>query len=184
MFYAKMIQSDHYWSQELLKPAPDQNLYLIIDMIQYDDTSNKIVSYLQNQQSVFLHSLSLFKGTIDEELNNVAPYLCQINSFENRLTESERAFLETEEKTSPVLLWLYSQSDLISLHRHLQHFMAGKLNNGREALLRFYDPRVLPKFLTMLTAEQSEQFWNGVDQIALWDSKQQQRMIFRRDTDA
>lgn len=179
MFYAKKRISDVNWQEEATKPEK-QNLYLIVDMVHYD-TPTGVGAYYANKNVFFKDSISLFQGTIDEELDDIAPYLCWINSPNCVMKAGDWVFLEKEEREKSSLIWLWSELEPKALHVHLQHFMAGKLRNGREALLRFYDPRVFPKFLTMIKEEQTQLFWKGITQIALWDNETEQRVIYERE---
>ena len=181
MSYDK-ITIDQYWSKEW--HISGKNLYLIIDMIHYENTRQGMNAYFQNRTAFFKETISLFKGTIDEDLKEVAPYLCSDNFSHEAITTEDRAFLETEEQNIHSLIWLSSDMNINELHTHLQHFLSAKLKNGREALLRFYDPRVVPTFLNMLKAEQAEAFWKEIDQIALWGREEKQRIIYRREKHA
>lgn len=162
--------------------SSEENTYLIIDMIHYENTAHEMSRCFYNRTKWFRNSISLFQGTIDEELGDIAPYLCKF-TVEDRDMES-KLFLEMEEKERNSLIWITSTLEIDDLHPHLQHFLAAKLKNGREALLRFYDPRVTTTFLEMLKIEQARGFWEKVSQISLWDNEIQQRVIYRRDIDA
>lgn len=162
--------------------SSEEYTYLIIDMVHYENTTHEMSRCFYSRTKWFKNSMSLFQGTIDEKLGDIAPYLCKFTVEDGDM--EGRLFLETEEKELHSLIWITSTLEIDELHRHLQHFLAAKLKNGREALLRFYDPRVTTTFLEMLKVEQARGFWGKISQICLWDNETQQRVIYRRDINA
>lgn len=84
---------------------------------------------------------SLFDGTPEEALLDGAPLL-----IEMPIRQSNKNFLRTlvaAERSSPSVSWICSRLSLEDLFLHLQPFIDADMPNGRKALFRFYDPRIL-----------------------------------------
>ncbi|KGM52652.1 hypothetical protein N799_12895 [Lysobacter arseniciresistens ZS79] len=62
---------------------------------------------------------------------------------------------------------LFTQVDEGTLRAHLAHRLTVRLN-GRSALLRYYDPRVLLQLTWMLTQAQLSELFGPVDRLAYW----------------
>jgi hypothetical protein len=62
-------------------------------------------------------------------------------------------------------IFLTSPADLPAVHRHLQRLLAAKLPNGKHALFRFYDPRVLRDYLPRPDAAENVKFFGPISSI-------------------
>lgn len=83
---------------------------------------------------------SLFKGTRDEVLEDVSPWIFQVDGQLMKNLHSEPVFFPF-----PLLL-LESEEDIHMLSTHLKQFIYQTIG-GREYFFRFWDGRVLAKFL-------------------------------------
>ena len=63
------------------------------------------------------------------------------------------------EQTSPAVTWLIAQQNLDGLAQLLQLNLDTELPDGRTALLRFWDPRVLFNLAELLEPGQREMFF-------------------------
>lgn len=91
-------------------------------------------------QKYFAQNQSLFKGTKDEVLENVSPWIFRI---ENNFSE----VINNESGLSLVgSVFIECDSGMEAIVRHLQQFIY-QVINGREYFFRFWDGRVLKKFL-------------------------------------
>lgn len=174
MYYVEKEVCSNYWESN----QKETKLYALIDMSCFNQAA-WLARALKEKSFPFAESISLFDGTPEATLKEFAPYLCLIHNVSNPepydLTDPR-----VVEKKYPAIIWIWSDEYIGHLKTHLQFFLNAKLKNGRDALFRFYDPRVFPMFLNMLKQEQAERFWNRINQCMLWDAKQQQHIIYRK----
>ena len=98
---------------------------------------------------------SLFHGTPDSPLAHAGPWLFDVEAAGDGVT-ADMARLERE---LPSVTWLVSELDLHGLMQLLQLQLDARLPDGRVALVRFWDPRVLAELVNVLTPEQRETFF-------------------------
>lgn len=178
MFYVDKQIHKNYWSEQ--SQPTIGNLYAIVDMAVFNK-SMSVSQALEHKKRCFIHSVSLFENTPEAVFTNLAPYLCLIHNKDFSLPERDIVYLQEMEQRKNGVVWLWSEMTLLDLQKHLQTYLNGKLKSGREVLFRFYDPRVMPIFLNMLHKEQANQFWGKVNQCMLWDGKNKQHQIYRKE---
>jgi hypothetical protein len=132
--------------------APAENSHLMLDRWQ--------IGYL-----------SLFEGTPEESLAEVAPLLIPVNE----LDPDERARLfEWVEKmayASPSVSWFDTDASAANMATHLRQFHVVGLSEGQSMLMRWYDTRILPVWFACLTTSQAVAFtahssnWNCVNRL-------------------
>ena len=98
---------------------------------------------------------SLFHGTPDSPLAHAGPWLFDVEAAGDGVT-ADMARLERE---LPSVTWLVSELDLHGLMQLLQLQLDARLPDGRIALIRFWDPRVLAELVNVLTPGQRETFF-------------------------
>lgn len=64
-------------------------------------------------------------------------------------------------------IFLACVSDFGAVRRHLQRLLFAKLHDGRQALFRFYDPRVLRDYLPTCSGDDLDQFFGPLTTIYL-----------------
>lgn len=64
-------------------------------------------------------------------------------------------------------IFLTSHADLPAVRRHLRRLLAARLPNGKYALFRFYDPRVLRDYLPRRDAAENAKFFGPITAIFL-----------------
>lgn len=69
----------------------------------------------------------------------------------------------------PAVSFVESDYGLEELGRHFRPFHLVKLPNGREMLLRWYDTRILPVWLSVMTPKQKSGFVEGIRQWRMYD---------------
>ena len=62
-------------------------------------------------------------------------------------------------------IFLSTPADLTTVRRHLRRLLAVKLPDGRQALFRFYDPRVLRNSIPGFREEEAAQFFGPISSI-------------------
>jgi hypothetical protein len=100
---------------------------------------------------------SLYDGAEGEALDDVAPYLVQLNS---RSPLVDALVRERWGQSWGVFLW--ALTDLKALRRHLRRFLMVQDSKGKDMYFRFYDPRVLRVFLPTCTPEELTNFFGPV----------------------
>lgn len=90
----------------------------------------------------------LLKDLPEDSAKEAGPVLYPIYPRASKQEREIYYWLLKEEQISPCLTWIISRYPIKELFTHLQSQLFARLPDGREALLRFYDPRILE--LTML----------------------------------
>ncbi len=123
---------------EALERARERNpfvrLYALVDGLQFQLSFGTVVPAGT--------ALSLFDGTPDAPLAHAGPWL---------------------EMSEPVISSLIASMGQDGLAQLLQLKLDATLPDGRTALVRFYDPRVLHRLATILTPDQRASFFQHID---------------------
>lgn len=102
--------------------------------------------------------LSLFAGTQDSALAHAGPWLVDVAQVDPAFVEA----VATLEQTVPAVSWLIAWQTLEGLGQLLQLNIDTRLPDGRTALLRFWDPRVLFSLAELLDPQQREVFFGHI----------------------
>lgn len=107
-------------------------------------------------------AVSLYRGGPGEELEAIAPYLVSVdaNVFD-WITET----LWSE----PWGFFARCPSDLESLRTHFRRFLMVESPEGEEWYFRYYDPRVLDRYLPTCTEGELADFFGPIASFALTD---------------
>lgn len=100
----------------------------------------------------------LYRGELDPDLAEVAPYLVQLSP--------ESAFTKWLLENCLGNHWgifVTSTEDIETLRRHFRNFLMVKNPEGKQVYFRFYDPRVLRVFLPTCKAEEMETLFGPLD---------------------
>jgi pSer/pThr/pTyr-binding forkhead associated (FHA) protein len=111
-------------------------------------------------QTLRVHSelfYSLYDGPDGEVLDEVAPYLVQLQSRSPLL---EALVREHWSESWGVFLW--ALTDLKALRRHLRRSLMVQDAKGKDMYFRFYDPRVLCVFLPTCTPAELAEFFGPI----------------------
>ncbi|MEQ6352784.1 DUF4123 domain-containing protein [Ralstonia pseudosolanacearum] len=127
---------------------PALRLYGLVDGLQYEIHRGE---RLDDRQGF----ASLFHGTPDSALAHAGPWLFDVDAAGNGVT-ADMARLERE---APSVTWLISGTDLHGLAQLLRLQLDARLPDGRIALVRFWDPRVLADLVNVLSPNQRETFF-------------------------
>lgn len=110
-----------------------------------------------NQQAV-----SLYQGRAEESLSALAPYLFRVDAA---ILEWIAGDLWTE----PWGIFVLADQSLDQLRRHFRKFLVVEAPDGGSWYFRFYDPRVLVKYLAGCTAAEATEFLGPVRAFAVTD---------------
>lgn len=156
----------------LRERMPAMRLYALVDGVQYQ--AQFCVSFVGVAGSAY----SLFNGTDDAALSNAGPWLLDAESAPAPLLRE----LGRLERVAPAVTWLISPLTPEGLGQLLQLRLDVQLPDGRKALLRFWDPRVLLNLIELLSADQREEFFVHIHE---WHLLQDGRRVWmgRHDAD-
>jgi len=132
--------------------TPALRLYALVDGAQYRTVCKEPFS-LQTRVAY-----SLFAATEDEPLADGGPWLLDAEDASASIV----ADLAHLERRAPAVSWLISAVTLQGLVQLLQLRLDALLPNGRMALLRFWDPRVLLNLMNLLSAQQRRAFFEHI----------------------
>jgi len=127
---------------------PTLRLYALIDGVQYENHRGERLDDRPN-------FVALFHGTPDGPLAHAGPWLVDVEDAGDSVT-NDLARLERE---APSVTWLIAEADLYGLAQLLQLHLNVRIPEGRVALLRFWDPRVLASLVNVLDPKQREIFF-------------------------
>lgn len=133
---------------QLQQTMPELRLYALIDGAQYQTCRGE---WLTSRAGMY----ALFMGTEDAALAHAGPWLVDTEQTGEAFTEDLIAL----EHEAPAVSWLISALTLDGLAQVLQLNLDVRLPDGRNALLRFWDPRVLVSLVELLNADQREAFF-------------------------
>jgi hypothetical protein len=136
----------------LRERLPAMRLYALVDGAQYQAVCK--ASFSDRSEA----AVSLFSSTDDAQLADGGPWLLDTEAASASLV-SDLAQLELR---APAVSWLISAVTLEGLVQLLQLRLDSVLPDGRKALLRFWDPRVLVNLVGLLTAAQREAFFEHI----------------------
>ncbi|WP_231739030.1 DUF4123 domain-containing protein [Herbaspirillum rubrisubalbicans] len=137
--------------ETLHNSMPALRLYALVDGVQYQA---QLCKRFQSSSGLF----PLFARTPDAALAHAGPWLVD-TAIANHVSMAE---LITLERDAPALTWLIASQDLEGLGQLLQLRLDVNLPDGRSALLRFWDPRVLVNLARTLDAAQREEFFGHI----------------------
>ncbi|WP_090435943.1 DUF4123 domain-containing protein [Duganella sp. CF458] len=156
----------HYLQQE----HPALGLYGLLDGAQYLEQTGKRFS--PNQCAI-----ALFSETVDAPLAFAGPWLIDAGAADNELIEELVGF----ECKSYGVSWLIAHQDMQALAQILRLRLETELPDGRRALLRFWDPRILASLVKIFTPEQRREFFGYIFEWHLLLDREKRVRIGSRD---
>ncbi|HEJ9411951.1 DUF4123 domain-containing protein [Proteus mirabilis] len=123
--------------------SPKAKLFCLVCGLQYER--------LYDEEIIFLHNMTspLFRTFTDAKIAWAGPWLIDVTNNENLINK-----LAVLEMSAPSVSWLISDTPIDNLAIHLASLMNVTLPSGKNALFRFYDPRVMKNIPTLLDEEQ------------------------------
>jgi hypothetical protein len=101
------------------------------------------------------NAASLYRGRAEDDLAAIAPYLA-------RVSPAMLDWIGQTFWTDPWGIFAVYDGDLESLRTHLRKFLLVTAPNGDSWYFRFYDPRVLSKFLPTCDDAQLDEIFGSV----------------------
>lgn len=139
--------------RQLAVRRPELRWYALLDGYQHERcTGTRLVSAPGINQA-------LFDGTPEASLADAGPWLHDLVADAPQADAWARL-----ERATPCVSWLITAMDLQGLAQVLQLKLHAELPDGRAALLRFYDPRVLANLAATLDGEQRSRFFDLIEE--------------------
>ncbi|MFP5390736.1 MAG: DUF4123 domain-containing protein [Gammaproteobacteria bacterium] len=127
--------------------------YALVDGFQYTEYTRQRIQYRRGVNR------PLLLRTEDEPLMHAGPWLIDVLE-----STDELSVIQALEFAVPSVSWMITSVDLEGLAQLLQLKLDAELPDGRKALLRFYDPRVLGNLARTLNADQRDEFFYLIDE--------------------
>ncbi len=105
-----------------------------------------------------IEARSLYQGDIGASLADVSPYLLRLRDAEDGAWSLAGAGYRRSWS-----IFLIAAAEFDAIRRHLRKFNLVYREDGTPLVFRFYDPRVLRRFLPTCTAEELLRFFGPVD---------------------
>lgn len=150
-----MSKSYDYIMRELLC-HPECSLYALVDGLQFERHFGYEI------ESEIAITYPLFDLYPDSKLAFAGPWLIRLNR-----SEFYRGRLKELDMKYPALSWLLSPLSPEGLLQKFKEFLTIELPNGKSALFRFYDPRVLEHLSVWLELPERSRLIQGVKQWVL-----------------
>lgn len=147
-------------------------LHVLVDGLQYEQCRGEALAPDTG-------TIALFDGTGDAPLAHAGPWLVAV---EQASPASVAAMAELEQ-ASPAVSWLISTQPLEALAQHLRERIDVRAPDGRTALLRYWDTRVMVGLSELMSPAQRQDFFIGIEEWHLLDNGRR-RWIGRHHADA
>ena len=141
---------------QLRRTAATSTLYAILDACDAPAVPPKVASLGEAR------GVSLYKGTSEERYADIAPYLVAVD-------DDLLDWILTILWADPWGIFVRSDAPLDTLRSHFRKFLLVTVPNGEEWYFRFYDPRVLTKYLPTCTEAELREFFGPVTAYGVAD---------------
>lgn len=128
-------------------------LYAVVDGLQYEEHTGRRLSRESKQR------IALFDGTPDQALAHAGPWLVDPFAAPQEEQAALISTLDDLDRARPSVVWLMTDRLMVLLWRELTQRLEAKTADGKPALLRWYDPRVLASLAQVLEPDQREMFF-------------------------
>jgi hypothetical protein len=150
-------------AEEFLAAHPTSSLYFLLDHAGMPGLHRR----LRNSS---VQWSSLFDGSNEANALQVAPFLVLAGSEGHlRMFRDLFKWIGENGTYSSSVVMLTSPLDMATLRHRLAARLDAKLSENMEAMLRFYDPRVLESLFRILPAEQARTFFSPAESWAYVD---------------
>lgn len=150
----------HAWTQQAGQQG--NYPYLLIDGAQNEDAQ----LWLERRRIGYE---SLFAGTREASLVEIAPWLIPLATLSERDRAAVIDWAADLAMQSPSVSWLESTRDVADFAAHLRLFHSVGLSDDQSMLMRWYDTRLLPVWLSCLHPEQLAQFAAPIVSLHYYD---------------
>lgn len=135
--------------QDLARLAAEKKLYAVLDACASPAIRAKVESLGPDLATC------LYRGNVDPKVLAVAPYVAAVDP---PLLDWLVATVWAE----PWGIFVATPADLKTVRKHLRKFLTVKSPEGKALYFRYYDPRVLPTFLSSCNQKETEDFFGPI----------------------
>lgn len=153
---APLLETRGISPDELRELAAAGRLYAVLDACDAPPVPEKCAE-LGSERAV-----SLYRGGAEEMYSAIAPYLFSVDV---ELLDWIAAELWDE----PWGIFAVADAGLEALRRHFRRFLLVKATDGEQWYFRFYDPRVLPNFLSTCTGAELREMFGALQAYGIPD---------------
>jgi len=107
-------------------------------------------------------AISLYRGRAEEDLEAIAPYVVHVDP-------GTFAWITETLWAEPWGIFAVATTTLEELRLHFRRFLMVESPQGEDWYFRFYDPRILPRFLEVSTPEERSTFYGPVRAFGVTD---------------
>ena len=159
---AILAQEIDAYLRDLTDVSPDMLSYALVDAGQIPEMRGAFLEQME------IPHARLFDGTKEHKIAQYGPVLISLdrNANSGQLPVSQ---LLHSMQYGWTVSWLTSPLDLNDLTRHLAGHLNGVLEDGREVLIRYYDPRNLAPFLDHVDTRTKTALLAPIKQWRYWD---------------
>jgi hypothetical protein len=140
---------------EILFPGEEEQLYAVLDGASILELLPKLDEYQPD-------CYCLFPGELSPDMAEVAPYLVHLQA-DSPFTE----WVLAEGWGKHWGSFAMSKSDFSAMRNHLRKFIRIRDEKGKLLYFRFYDPRVLGKYLPTCTNEELKTFFGEITRFII-----------------
>lgn len=137
--------------ERVRRTNPFAHLFALVDGLQHEAAFGQVLTAEQG--------VALFLGTPDEPLAHAGPWLIDAQAQHDLCSA-----LADAELLAPVCSWLITAVPFPGLVQLLQNKLDMRLPDGKVALIRYHDPRVLRRLALTLRPDQRETFFEHIDE--------------------
>jgi hypothetical protein len=150
-----------------LAPKGESSLFAVID----GASAPKLLMALHEKQPDYI---CLYRGELQPDMAEVAPYLIQLE-HDDLITE----WILKNGWGGHWGIFFQAKAGIKEMRRHLRRFLVVHDESAKPLLFRFYDPRVLRKYLPTCTPAELKEFFGNIESILLEDENPKNISKFR-----
>jgi hypothetical protein len=150
-----------------LAPKGESSLFAIID----GASAPKLLLALHKKQPEYI---CLYRGELQPDMAEVAPYLIQLE-HDDEITE----WILNNGWGEHWGIFFQAKAGIKEMRRHLRRSLVVHDQSGKPLLFRYYDPRVLRKYLPTCTPAELKDFFGVIEFILLEDEDPKNILKFR-----
>jgi hypothetical protein len=157
-----LAQEIDAYLRDLADASPDMLSYALVDAGQIPEMRGAFLEQME------IPHARLFDGTKEHKIAQYGPVLIPLDRNANSSQLPVSQLLHSMQYGWTVS-WLTSPLDLNDLARHLAGHLNGVLEDGREVLIRYYDPRNLAPFLDHVDSKTKTALLTPITYWTYWE---------------
>lgn len=168
-----MAQLSDLWTRwrDAQRPPP----YMLLDGAGFEQGAAGI------PRQAFAELECLFTGDLADELEDVAPYLARLASWDNVVRDTVDGLLRGHLGMIVLPALAAQEQTFADLHRHFRKHNVVYGPEGQPMYFRYVDPRALLDVLDAFDGRQLEAFFGPVEMLVMHDREAQLAQCWRRD---